>query len=157
MVTLISELREKCSHFIKITPNLGSLDFHSEGILQLCPSWNLIIIMEERMTLSTISPCDEALIFWCCFLLPVNPVERPLQRKQQPDETHSNSYNSAPKVVTGGRQLYPSINLLSLKETTNIVGLKQIRHEQMFHIKRVKGPCWNYKGCMGKQWTLLGK
>lgn len=106
-ITLISELGEKCYHFIKVTPNLGRLDFHSEGILQLCPSWNLIIIMEERMTLSTIYPAWWGTYFWCCFLLPFNPVERATAERATTRWSHSNYYNSAPKVVTGGRQLYP--------------------------------------------------
>lgn len=42
-------------------------------------------------------------VFFCLLTL----WRGPLPREQQPDETHSNYCNSAPKVVTGGRPLYP--------------------------------------------------
>lgn len=44
----------------------------------------------------------------------------------------------------------PTVNLLQLKENTNMATLRQIRHEQMFHIKWVKGPCWKLQGLLRK-------
>lgn len=105
----------------------------------------------EKSDCQQLPVCDEALIFWCSVtfcLLTLSwrataessnqmqpPVITVIQREVQSLEAGSST---------------PAVNLVQLKENTNMAGRRQIRHEQMFHIKWVKGPCWKLQGLLRK-------
>ena len=138
---LIPKLTEKYYNFTDMIPSLKILDFNSKGILQLYPLWNPIITTggkkkKKRITMPKLTCVMKCYLPIVSHLLLVDLVMEGTAKPTNQRKPHRNYCNPVRNGVAGGRQFYPTtISILQLKENTNMTRLRQVRHEQMFHIK----------------------
>lgn len=115
------------------------------------PLWNLIIITGGK-----ISHCQNCLVWWgtylpvfSCLLLANLVVEGAAETTNQRKPTVITTIQWETESLEAG-SFNPTINILQLKENTNMARLRHIRHERIFHIKWVKGPCWKLQRLLRK-------
>ena len=157
---LIPKLTKKYYNFTDMIPSLKILDFNSKGILQLYPLWNPIIIAGGGKKKR--SRCQNWLVWWSAYLpivshlLLVDLVVEGTAKPTNQRKPHGNYCNPVRNGVAGGRQFYSTTtSILQLKENINMTRLRQVRHEQMFHIKWVEGPCWKLQALLRKAMTPI--